>query len=86
MQIKMKGADGMDGPDGPEVSWMLSKLEIHKGYLIKKLQQIRQIHFNISNIYIALNHPRPTFLFYTPWKYNKTRGFVMFSGVIERKR
>ena len=43
MQIKMKGADGMDGPDGPEVSWMLSKLEIHKGYLIKKLQQIRQI-------------------------------------------
>ena len=29
------------------------------------------------------NYFQPMFHFYTPWKYQKTAGFLMFSGGIE---
>ena len=31
----------------------------------------------------SLTHFRPLLLFYTPWKHQKTRGFLMFSGGIK---
>ena len=31
-----------------------------------------------------LTHFMPQVSFYTPWKHQKTKGFLMFPGVIER--
>ena len=36
-------------------------------------------------LYIALTHFMPMIYFYTPWKHQKTIGFLMFSGGIERQ-
>ena len=35
------------------------------------------------SFWLALIHFQPMFYFNTPWKYQKTRGFLMFSGGIE---
>ena len=34
----------------------------------------------VSEAVSFLNHFRPMFLFYTPWKHQKTSDFLMFSG------
>ena len=33
--------------------------------------------------FIFLTHPKPVLYFYTPWRHQKTRGFLKFSGGIE---
>ena len=38
-----------------------------------------------SNYSIKFTHCKPMFQFYTPWKHQKTRGFLMFPGGIEMK-
>ena len=39
---------------------------------------------DLVNIYGHLTHFLPLVSFYTPWKHHKTRGFLMFTGGIER--
>ena len=34
---------------------------------------------------VELTHFRPMLLFYTPWKRQKTQGFLTFSGGIEKE-
>ena len=41
------------------------------------------IQVSISYFGQILTHFRPMFHFYTPWKHQKTGGFLMFSGDIE---
>ena len=41
------------------------------------------IQVSISYFGQILTHFRPMFHFYTPWKHQKTGGFLMFSGGIE---
>ena len=41
------------------------------------------IQVSISYFDQILTHFRPMFHFYTPWKHQKTGGFLMFSGGIE---
>ena len=43
--------------------------------------------FNLFNLtFSTLTHFNPLISFYTPWKHQKTRGFLIFSGGIKRDR
>ena len=53
-----------------------SKQEINK----KKVKMFRK------GMLVSLSHYMPLFSFYTSWKHQKTRGFLMFSGGIEREQ
>ena len=53
-----------------------SKQEINK----KKVKMFRK------GILVSLSHYMPLFSFYTSWKHQKTKGFLMFSGGIEREQ
>ena len=35
------------------------------------------------DLYSSLTHSNPVFYFYTPWKRQKTKGFLTFSGGLE---
>ena len=38
---------------------------------------------NIVFLLLSITHFQPMFPFYTPWKHQKTSGFLMFAGGIE---
>ena len=49
-------------------------------YVLKKFTLVFSFHWRKY----ALNHIMPLVFFQTPTKYQKTRGFLVFSGSIER--
>ena len=53
------------------------------------IKNVGEIVYNIaqplgSGTLFLLTHYSPVLLFYTPWKHQKTLGFLMFSGGMEK--
>ena len=56
-------------------------LRHHKSAVVKNNSLESKTPFSVLN---ALTHFMPLVSFYTAWKHQKTSGFLMFSGGIER--
>ena len=54
----------------------------HKQSSLTGLENVYRLKQKVI-IFKALTHSQPIFHFYSPWKQQKTGGFLMFSGGIE---
>ena len=63
--------------------WYKKRLQTETQCSVKNQQLFLGQQITLTNSFKILTHFWPMFLFCTPWKYQKTKGFLMFSGGIK---
>ena len=68
----------------PQLKIVKAKIQWAESFLQALFFLLVLLYYTSTPWYYGLTHFMPLVSFYTPWEYQKTRGFLIFSGVIER--